>query len=103
MAVLNNVTTQDAYVAATTLDGFPPAARVTIDVYLSEVVPSAVYWQLRVGQGPHENPGNWEDEVFMGPGSRTVSRTWITGVRVRSAKAGKPAQVTIQTVPIGTA
>lgn len=96
MAVLNNVTTADAYTAANTLDAIAPGPRVTLDVFNQ-----SVFWQARISHDPIERSGTWLDEVFMAPSSRTISRKWITGFRVRSAVAGKPAQITAQVISLG--
>lgn len=89
---LNNVTTTDGYSDPNTLDGLNPCQRVNIDVNNA-----AIYWQIR--QSIQETQiGNWSQEVFMSPGSRTISRQNIVGVRVRSAAAGVAAQVTIEAV-----
>lgn len=93
---LNNVTTADAYTAATSLDPMPACLRLNIDVYNQ-----AIFWQIRVGSSEVERSGIWLDEVFMGPGSRTIARKYITGARVRSAAVGKPAQVTLEAVTPG--
>lgn len=93
---LNNVETANGYTPGTTLDSIAACTRLNIDVYNQ-----SIFWQLRVSPEPVERSGSWQDEVFMGPGSRTLSRRYITGARVRSAVAGKPARVTLEAVPPG--
>jgi len=92
---LNNVTTQDAYTAATTLDLLPPCSRVNLDVNNT-----AIYWSVKLAVAGTQL-GAWGPDVFMSPGSRTLQRSNIVGIRVRSAVAGKPAQVTAECVPAG--
>lgn len=89
---LNNVTTSDGYTTANTLEGLPQSARVNIDVSNN-----AIYWQLKrvSARAPQ---GDWEQEVFMIPGSRSLNRTGITGIRVRSAVSGKASQVTVEVI-----
>jgi hypothetical protein len=84
-SVLNNVTTTDKYTGAATL-ACAGSARINLDV-----LNAAVYFQLG-----HGTPGiAWESaEVFMPPAFRSLDRA-CDAVRVRSALAGIPAQVTI--------
>ena len=92
---LNNVTTQDGYTAGTTLDTPAFQAHANIDV-----ANNSIYWQVkqtnRLGDPPQM--ATWQAEVFMIPGSRTISRAGMTGLRVRSAVAGTNAQVTVELV-----
>ena len=93
--VLNNVTTGDNYTSAQTLT-FTEVARVNLDV-----ANAAIYYQLQAADGdgsPASNDGRWRDEVFCGPTFRSLSRA-ATGVRIRSAVIGAPAQVTVECIP----
>jgi hypothetical protein len=92
---LNNIMSPDAYTAASTMTNLPFPSRVNIDVS-----GAAVYWQLQQATSPSglNTEGTWQQEVFMTPGSRTLFRSGVRGVRVRSAVAGIPAQVTIEAV-----
>ena len=85
---LNNVTTSDQYTNQTTLGPLPGASRVNVDVFNA-----AIYWQAKYDGAP-----NWDNEVFMAPGSRSLSRPGVVGFRVRSAVQGAPAQVTVEAV-----
>lgn len=92
---LNNVTTADGYTPANTLDNLPFPSRINVDV-----TNAAIYWQLKQAAGPGglSTEGTWQNEVFMAQGSRPLFRTGVRGIRVRSAKAGTPAQVTVEAV-----
>jgi len=92
---LNNVTTADAYTAGNTLAGLPFPSRILLDV-----TNAAIYWQLQQSSSPSamNTEGTWGNEVFMLPGSRSLFRAGVRGIRVRSALAGVPAQVTIEAV-----
>lgn len=81
---LNNVTTADAYTTANTLN-CPGSVRLNIDV-----TNAAVYYQL----GTLVGGVNWDAETFMTPSFRGLDRKF-DAIRVRSAKAGAPAQVTL--------
>jgi hypothetical protein len=84
-ATLNNVATQDRYAAATTLL-CPQTQRLTVHVRNANA-----YYQL--GHG-YPVP-IWDvDEVFFPAGSDSMARS-CDAIRVRSALAGAPAQVTI--------
>ncbi len=93
---LNNVETSNEYTPANTLDSMPACTRLNIDVFNQ-----AIFWQIRISPVPVERSGTWTDEIFMGPSSRTIQRRFITGARVRSAVAGKPANVTLEGVTPG--
>jgi hypothetical protein len=93
---LNNVETANEYTPATTLDPQAVFTRLNIDVYNQ-----SIFWQIRVHPTAVAGQGTWLDEVFMGPSSRTIQRRFITGARVRSAVAGKPAMVTLEGVTPG--
>jgi hypothetical protein len=92
---LNNATTADTYTPANTLQNLPFPTRVNIDVSNA-----AIYWQLQRAAGATglSTEGTWQQEVFMTAGSRSLYRSGIRGVRVRSAVAGVPAQVTLEAV-----
>lgn len=85
---LNNVTTADAYTPANTLN-CPSAERFVIHARNA-----MIFYQLGHGWPTPQ----WEmDERAMPPGS--IGRALrVDAIRVRSYTAGKPAQVTIDTV-----
>jgi hypothetical protein len=85
---LNNVTTGDRYSDPTTLRA-PGSARLTMHVRNA-----AIYYEL--GQG--REGVSWRESVFMPPGTFSGARRF-DAVRVRSAVAGVPAQVTIDAGP----
>jgi hypothetical protein len=98
---INNLTAPDTYTAASTLYPLPLLDHINIDVQNA-----AIYWQIA-----ETNPlttvlsGAWNSEVFMIPGSRTLTRGSMVGVRFRAAipTAQLPvgaiqAQVTIEAV-----
>jgi hypothetical protein len=93
---LNNFTTADGFTLANTLDAIPPCTRLTIDCYNNPI-----FWSVRICPQPIERAGVWQQEVFMGPSSKSIQRFYITGVRARSATVGKPAQVTFEGIPLG--
>lgn len=75
---------------------FPEVARVNLDISNN-----AIYYQLQAADAdgsPASNDGKWRDEVFAGPSFRSLSRA-CTGVRIRSAVLGSPAQVTVEALP----
>lgn len=99
---LNNVTAPDAYSTAATLDNLPYPSWVNLDV-----ANQAIYWQLKQASGPTPmyTEGTWGTEVYMVPGSRTLLRQKMRGIRVRAATpaaqlpAGQAqAQVTVEAV-----
>lgn len=103
--VLNNVTAPDnAPTQASTLENIPICDHVNIDVYNS-----GIYWAVKeayVNWG-QELQGNWQDETFQAPGSRTIYNRGggIIGFRFRAAvplanlPAGQQqAQVTVEAV-----
>jgi hypothetical protein len=98
---LNNVTAPDAYTQAATLDNLPFPAKLNIDV-----MNQAVYWQLRQAAGTGLwSEGTWGQEIFMIPGSRSIIRAGVRGIRIRAAvlaanlPAGQlQAQVTVEAV-----
>lgn len=89
MAVLNNVTTQDDYTEENTLV-VDNATRVTLQVFNA-----AIYWQITDGDSLGNPSGApWKDEEFLAPSYGSFARN-CHRVRVRSAVAGQPAQVTV--------
>lgn len=104
---LNNITAPDAPDSSSTLGGSPGAwlsgiTRVNIDC-----ANQAIYWQLCLSSGPSQlyTSGSWDQPVYMTPGSRTLIRAGILGVRVWAATpaANLPssvsqAQVTVEAV-----
>lgn len=86
---LNNATTTDRYTDAATVRA-PGSGRLTMHVRNA-----AIYYQIGSGfEGTL-----WRDEVFLPPGTFSGDREF-DAVRVRSAAAGAPAQVTIDAGPI---
>lgn len=81
---LNNVTTQDGYDVAREL-ACPGATRLNVDVNNAAIM-------LQLGRG--WPAAIWGPEVMVTPSFRSLERT-CDAVRVRSARAGLPAQVTI--------
>jgi hypothetical protein len=88
-APVNNQTTSDDYTNVTTLKA-PEGARFNIDV-----ANAAIYYQF--GEGWPDT--RWDFEVFMGPGFRSFDRR-KDALRVRSAAAGHPAQVTLEALTL---
>lgn len=102
---LNNVTTADTYTAANTIDVVALIGKFAgqlreadLDELLCvraniDVTNAAIFWQVKLGLEPFSRP-----EVFMPPGSRSLNRRLISGLRVRSGTPAKPAQVTFELV-----
>lgn len=88
---LNNVTTANGYTNAATLS-CPRSTRVTLYVRNA-----SVYYQL--GQGWPST--SWGPEKFLPPGTLSGQRT-CDAIRLRSALAGAPAQVTVDAGAGGT-
>jgi len=96
---LNNVTAPDNYTDAATLQNLPFPTRINIDV-----TNQAIYWQLQTAAGTGlYSEASWGAEVYMPPGSRSLYRAGVRGIRIRAATpanqlpAGTPqAQVTIE-------
>lgn len=86
--VLNNVTSADAYSNANTLLA-PGSRRLRMDVFTA-----AIYYQLGIGW---PNP-TWGAETFFAPARAGLNYTF-DAIRIRSAVAGVPAQVTIEAKP----
>jgi hypothetical protein len=84
---INNATTQDGWTPALTLAA-PKAQRWNVDV-----ANAAVY--VCFGDGWPDVRWDSEQGVFVGPGFRSYDRS-KDAVRIRSAAAGHPAQVTIE-------
>ena len=85
-ASLVNVATTDNYVEANTI-ARPAVARVRFQVFNA-----AIRYQLGRGWPPQ-----WTDERFLAPGFHSFD-AYCTGVRVRSAAPGAPAQVSVDLV-----
>ena len=83
MIALNNYTTQDGYTATGTKLQ-PLTTRVNLEVFNA-----AIFYQLAYNLAS----GDWQDEVFAAPGRQSLDED-CAGIRVRSAVAGVPAQVT---------
>lgn len=92
MYALNNVTTQDNYTVDSTLE-CPGTTELNI-----LIANAAVYLQFAFRNAGYTSAAPvWSPEVFYPPGEKTRGRN-VEQVRVRSALAGKPAQVTIEAV-----
>lgn len=98
---INNLTAPDAYNQASTLYPLPLLDHINIDVYNT-----SIFWSIaQTSQLSTDLSGAWQPEVFMAPGSRTIQRSNVVGVRFRAATpaASLPtgqaqAQVTIEAV-----
>lgn len=101
---LNNITAPDAYTptgGTATLDPLPVLDHVNIDV-----VNQAIYWSIKQTNDLTTNlSGSWQPEIFMLPGSRTLTRVGMVGIRVRAAipaaqlpVGATQAQVTVEAV-----
>lgn len=96
---LNNVTAPDQYSDAATLQNLNGVTRLNIDV-----ANQAIFWQLKLPRGSNLfTEAAWDQEVFMLPGSRSLFRPGVVGVRIRAAipaahlpVGGSPAQVTVE-------
>lgn len=89
MNALRNVTTSDGYTDAATLH-CPGASVINLSVRNA-----AVLVQLGDGSKP---PMAWQEEFFVPPIDRSMPRRPgrpIDGIRVKSAAAGVPAQVSV--------
>lgn len=89
MFVLNNVTTANAYTEENTLYGAAARLRVSVNN-------AAIYRQVKTSPTGESGNAIWQPEAFIPPGTESLSLKGLFGVRVRSALAGSPAQVTIQ-------
>lgn len=96
---LNQVTAPDNYADAATLDQLPILDHVNIDV-----TNQGIYWQVKqtTSLDPRQG-GTWNPEVYMAPGSRTLQRAGMVGLRFRAAiaaaqLAGTQAIVTVECV-----
>jgi len=80
---INNLTAPDTYTAASTLYPLPVLDHVNIDVNNQ-----AIYWQIaQTNDLTTGLSGAWQPEVYMAPGSRTITRQGIVGFRFRAAVA----------------
>lgn len=93
---LNNVTTADAYAEGNTAIMDP-----ALEAPSMIVTGASVYYQTQGYTGIRGAGGQWNPEVFAPPGRYSFSSTDFSpggkcsGLRVRSALAGTPAQVSI--------
>jgi len=80
-AAINVLTAPDTYTPASTLDTGNFVDHFNIDVYNQ-----GIYWSIRQGH-PRQSPGmaQWGPDVYMAPGSRTINRLWLVGMRFRAA------------------
>lgn len=83
MIGLNNVATTDTYTDANTREQ-PLTVRVNLYIYNA-----AIYYRLM------RPDRTWTDELYLAPGERSLDRR-CRGAQIRSAAAGKPAQVTLE-------
>lgn len=113
---LNNVTAPDIYLAAgqagvngvgaavgpATLAFLPILDHINIDV-----VNGAIYFSLQqTNRLSSPNSGTFQPETFMAPGSRTITRVGVVGIRIRAAvlavnlqpTSPGQAQVTVEAV-----
>lgn len=94
MFVLNNVATSDDYSDEATLQ-CPGTTEVNLLIYNAAVYVQYAFRTLGyTAEAPIWSP---PEGVFFPPGERVRGRN-IEQIRVRSAVAGKPAQVTIEAV-----
>lgn len=98
---LNNITAPDNYNKASTLWPLPILDRINIDV-----ANGGIYWSIaQTNSLTTDRSGAWQPEVFMSPGSRTLSRAGAIGIRIRAAipaaslpAGSSQAQVTVEAV-----
>lgn len=99
---INNLTAPDAYSAASTLDNLGGVSSVNLDV-----VNQAIVWQIKqvTSRSGLFTEGTWQEETFMLPGSRSIYRAGIRGIRFRASvpaaqlpAGASQAQVTIEAV-----
>ena len=92
-SALNAITAPDAYATTSTIDGGQ-----FIDHFNIDVANQAIYWQMKQASRPFDGPqmATWQAEVYMLPGSRTITRPAMTGARFRAATpaASLPAGAT---------
>jgi len=86
---LNNITTSDAYTSASTCEQ-PETIKVNI-----LVANNAIFCQMADVAPGMQHSDSYKQEVFYPPGYYNLVRR-TNAVRVRSAVAGTPAQVTIE-------
>lgn len=93
---LNNVTTGDAYTDANTSIMDPPREAPTV-----VVTGDSIFYQVFIDDGLRGSGGQPQPEAFAPVGRYSFDSTDFPpsgrcrGIRVRSAVAGSPAQVTI--------
>lgn len=88
-ASLNNVTTQNDWSTACTLDAGQPCIRINLDISNA-----AIYYDF--GRRLGSSGGIvWDGRPTFSPPSFKALDRRFNAVRVKSAAAGKPAQVTI--------
>lgn len=85
-AVLANVTTQNDYTMAATLE------LIGTERIIVQIANAAVFYQL---DGSSDGRGVWSGERFLGRVIGTLDRK-CSGIRFRSALAGAPAQVSAE-------
>lgn len=92
---LNNITVPDQPNASSTLINLPFPSKINLDVYNA-----AILWQLNQVTSPSglSTEGTWGEPVFMAPGSRSLFRPGVRGIRIWNAVAGAPAQATVEAV-----
>jgi hypothetical protein len=113
---LNNFTAPDAYLAPgatgtnsraqttgpATLQMLPLLDHVNIDV-----ANGGIYFSLLLANSLDANAsgGSWQPETFMLPGSKSLTRSGLVGIRVRAAVTGAnlaaaatQAQVTVEAI-----
>lgn len=98
---INNLTAPDQYGVTSTLYPLPLIDHINLDV-----TNGGIFWSIaQTNDLATEMSGAWQPEVFMGPGSRTISRENVVGVRFRAAVAAAnlpagstQAQVTVEAV-----
>ena len=94
MWALNNFPTKDAYDAGQTLE-VGLARRLRVSVFNA-----AVFRQILTSPDGEKGKAQWQPELYLAPGTEVMSVNGLFGVRVRSAVAGTPAQVTIQVMAV---
>jgi hypothetical protein len=78
---LNNITAPDFYTDAATLNNLPWPQRINLDV-----ANQAIWWQVsEVDARALYTEARWTGETYMTPGSRTLLRAGLRGIRFRAA------------------
>ncbi len=86
-AAINQTVAPDQYIPG----GQPGASTIESGRFMDhanlDVVNGGIYWSVRITDQPGGSPGlgQYGGEVYMGPGSRTISRANMSGVRFRAA------------------